>query len=99
MQFPLFGLSDGPEWERSVREAEEEALASGGDLKRFEANQAAARDALQYDPRGYSDPFLGGPDGARVFTTRDDAEGYRLVVFFEIKGDRSERKWLMLEWL
>lgn len=48
---------------------------------------------------GIANPFLGGPDGARVATTRDDAEGYRMVVFFEIKGNRSERKWLMIEWL
>ncbi len=54
---------------------------------------------LEYDPRGHSQPFLGGPDGARIATTRDDAEGYRLVVFFEIKANRSERKWLVVEWL
>jgi len=99
VRFPLFGLSDGPEWEQSVRDAEQEVFEGGGDLERFEANQHALQDVLEYDPRGHSQPFIGGPDGARVATTRDDADGYRLVVFFEIKANRSERKWLVVEWL
>jgi len=58
VRFPLFGLDPGPEWEQSVREAEREVLAAGGDPDRFEANKRAVQDVLQYDPRGYGRLFL-----------------------------------------
>lgn len=77
MRFPLWRLTEGPEWGESVRETDP------GDAW-FERNLEAARQALELDPYTYSRPFLGDRDEQRVFTTRDVAAGYRVVLFFRV---------------
>lgn len=99
MEFPLWELRDGPEWSQSVGEAEQAVEAAGSELDRFAANLDASRAALENDPHAFSQPFLGNRDDVRVFTTKDEAAGYRLVVFFRIQKRVCERGWVVLEWL
>lgn len=90
----MWRLVPGPEWEQSVRDADP-------DDGYFEDNLRTTRDVLAYDPFYLSRPFLGERDDARVFTTKDVAAGYRLVVFFKVRsGEQTvELGWVVLEQL
>ncbi len=76
MKVRLYPLGpDGPEWEASVRDAEEAVVAAGGSVERFYVNVEALKDVLEYAPYHYGRPFLEENDDRRVATTRDNAEG------------------------
>jgi hypothetical protein len=92
LRVPLWRLEEGPEWQESL------AAADPGD-EYFERNVQATRDALAYDPLGYSRPFT--DQETRVFTTKDVAAGYRLVALVRVDRDKRtvELGWAMLEFL
>jgi hypothetical protein len=85
-----WGLRYGPEWEASLAAADQHDGY-------FEENLAVAEDALRTNPRGYyARGFLDDNDDVRVFTTKDRAAGYRVVIFFEIDQPAMQ---LELHWI
>lgn len=92
MRADLYRLIEEPGWQRSLREAD-----PGDD--RFEANIDAARQALAYGPYKYSRPLVEDHDAVRIFTTRDDAAGYRVFVGIKVEPPNVRLGWVELEWL
>jgi hypothetical protein len=78
----LWRLVHGPEWEESLREA-----AAGRD--RFSDNLEALLDGIGLSPFQYARPIQPEAPDERYGTTRDEANGYRLVVFIHV--DRRTR--------
>jgi hypothetical protein len=73
----LWRVVYGPEWQRSVDEADPRDGY-------FEDDLDAVEDALGLNPLRYSFPFLDEQDDMRIFTTRDEAAGYRVIVFCRV---------------
>ena len=92
MKARLWRVSHGPEWQSSVDEVDP---CDGY----FDGNLDAVEDALGLNPLRYSTPYLDGQDDLRIFMTRDEAAGYRVVVF--IRLDRAMKSvelcWVDLE--
>lgn len=87
-------LVEGAEWLASV-----EGAAPG--VPRFEHNLEALLDAIGINPFAYSRPLTELAEDVRYATTKDVANGYRLVVFFRLDRTRMacELGWVAAEWL
>jgi hypothetical protein len=85
---------DGPEWAESVEEADP-------DDEYFARNLEAIKIWLERDPFYGSHALVEGEDALRVYKTRDEAAGYRLIVVIHCDGDAKivERRWLHREQL
>lgn len=90
MRFPLWRLSEGPEWQESLD-------AANPHDEYFDRNLQAAYDVLAYAPYEYSRPFT--DHNARLFTTKDRAAGYRLVALIRVIPEKQtvELGWMTLE--
>lgn len=85
---------DGPEWAGSIEDADP-------DDAYFARNLEAIKIWLERDPHYGSHTLLDGDDDLRVFKTRDEAAGYRLIVVIEVDSAAKtvERRWLHREQL
>ncbi len=92
MRAKLWRVTDGPEWDASVRETDP------GD-EWFARNLETVREALELDPYAYSTPFLEERGEERVFVSEDRAAGYAVVAFFRVwpKKRTCELGWIELE--
>lgn len=94
MRAPLWTVVRTSEWEASVSDVDP------GDGY-FERNLETVFDALSLGPYENSKPFVTDRDDVRLFLTRDDAAGYRVIVLFRVDGHRRrvELGWVALETL
>jgi hypothetical protein len=85
---------DGPEWAASVNEVDPHDGY-------FARNLEALKIWLERDPHYRTHTFLDGDESLRVYKTKDEAAGYRLLVVIECNDEEKivERRWLALELL
>jgi hypothetical protein len=95
LKVPLWRLENGPELAASVRDA------NPGAGRRYEENLQALRDSIECSPYLYGRALVDEMPDVRYGTTKDVAEGYRLVCCFRVDRDakRVELGWVMIEWL
>lgn len=94
MRARLWNLVEGPEWADSIRAAQ-------AAVQRFDENLEALVDAIGVDPFAYGRAFIQEADDVRYSTTKDVANGYRLVMFYKVDRPSTtcELGWLEVEWL
>ena len=85
---------DGPEWTESVEEADPAD-------EYFARNLEAIKIWLERDPHYGSHGLVDRTDDLRVYKTRDEAAGYRLIVVIHCDASAKtvERRWLHREQL
>jgi hypothetical protein len=90
----LWRLVEGPEWRASVE-------AEGNGVERFDHNLAALLDGIGINPFAYSRPLTAEVEDVRYGTTKDVANGYRLVVFLRLDRQQvtCDLGWVAVEWL
>jgi hypothetical protein len=86
----LWRLEEGPEWPKSLREADPHD-------EYFEDNLATARIALELDPFTYSRGLMKENDDVRIFTTKDPAAGYRVIIGIRIQSRVVTLGWVEVE--
>jgi hypothetical protein len=85
---------DGPEWTDSVKEADPAD-------EYFARNLEAIKIWLERDPHYGSHALVDGNDDLRVYKTKDEAAGYRLIVVIhcDVSAKTVECRWLHREQL
>lgn len=83
---------DGPEWTESVEQADPHDSY-------FARNLEALKIWLERDPHYGTYTFLEDDESLRVYKTKDEAAGYRLLVVISCDSQAKtvERRWLGLE--
>jgi len=89
----IWRVFNGPEWDESVKAADPR------DEYYFLRNLETLRDALALDPYRYSHPFLAERGELRIYQTRDQAAGYRLIAAIEVISPAKtvELRWVVRE--
>jgi hypothetical protein len=85
---PQWGLDYGPDWQPS--------LDAVRHRERIDDNIRALVDGITYNPFEYSRELVAGEPDERYGTTRDSANGYRVVIF--LKVDRQSHR-CVLGWV
>jgi hypothetical protein len=88
------GVVDGPDWAESVDKADPTD-------QYFARNLEAIKIWLERDPRYGSHALIDGDDDLRVYKTKDEAAGYRLIVVIHCDAVKKivEHRWLHRELL
>lgn len=83
---------DGPEWAECVEDVDPHD-------NYFVRNLEALKIWLERDPHYGTHTFLEGDDSLRVYKTKDEAAGYRLLVVIACDDETKtvERRWLAVE--